>query len=1026
MVSGSSAAFERLPTRPPTPPKDTQKAVDEAIKFLEVGYTLDKTVGTPATNRPSLDTPPERSPPSSRPVDSSSRSAKKVDFSPWTIAHGAELETGSSPALRRLPSNRDLKPLKSILKSSITAQPLTPNECGSPAPAYFDLAEPGGFVKMLESVLQLLFSPVPTSRLDGYRTLNGALKTYDNMPEIKTLRDKMGQLMQCIERDISAPSDTGGIMDTSLITQALKLTTVLFIAPQLNSALTVDFRAFVLDRSIEVLQQESVIKAIANHHMHLLAFQKLGANVLTASRAEKIVASLATIHERVSGNSVIAARLLILQRLLEQQPGVMLATIRDWVKHIFHGVLSSIKDIRTRAIDCGIEAGLALGASHQATKAIIDLFNTNVSETSTYGEFLTARLTDMTSDKELGPCAAQIWSMVVLFFRSKKRRLTDWAMFKRAWLLVIQKCLNSADIQTKYEATVAWNRLVYVVNPDLSTFANMEGIVPMLKVPFMVVFDKKGRDKSSKEARHIALGGYCNLLHYAFRPSQSHQDLDLFWKEYVDPILGKLLRSGGRDAKLACRILKALFNGKTTVWNPDVANDPSGLTPEELPRIDCRWIRSRVRQILAFLESYLSATLVLPSEQQPISITPWRELLAAVAEAGRQEVRASIETREAIAHLINLFGRLWKDTPHIDEDQSEVWFSKYGELVLSTMQVLGPIQFTERILSRNKSEAFEAAPTPSHRTSKHHSVLESPVGFLWTLLQRPPATTNIKESYCLFAQQLLQTVCLTSPLRKSRLGLLRQFSQQSKQDTPEEAPPVNVAAQLWASVAQQASSTLTDETLGDSTQDGQRLGHCARDVVAILTAGFDFVDLSGPAPSAGLNLYAMLSDKLKQSAGEGAVVLGLVEPVAEALLNAQSSIPTPILLQYTTGMLAQSVWPKSRSQMDEGRKALWGFVLPSAKHAIFDPYDNLYKMDVAALRMAYNNFSYYPAECSSLLAANRTSIEVCPQPLIAMALRKLQDGLAVWIQDEGHVMAGKGRNEQEMASQVRRTIPFHN
>lgn len=1021
MVSVSSAAFERLPARPPTPPKDTTTAVNEALEFLEVDYALEKPLSdVPRDGVPAVDTTPTQTPPSSLQTGSGKKGVKKVEFSPWTVAVGLspKKNDGSSPVFRRIHSNRDVRPPKSILKSTLGGPPLTPDENGSPAPGYFSLDEPGGFLKMLESVMQHLANPSPALRLDGYRTLNGALKTYDNLPEAKAIRERMGMLQQHIRRDLSASGKAGSTMDTNLTTQALRLAVAL-LSPQLSPALTDDFKTMLVDRSIEVLSQEKPVKAVANLYMYLLGYQKWGAHIITTPKAEKLVNSLITIQEKISGNSVVGLRLVIYQKLLDQAPSVMLSSIGGWLKDVFNGLLSSIEEVRKRAIECGLQAGIILGTNSLATKALLELLNTSTDyEGATYGDYLMVRMTESITKKEDGPSVGQIWGVVVLFFRSKKRTLTGWGMLK-PWLLIIQKCLNSSDIQTKFQAFVAWNRLVFVVEPDTTKAKSMEGMIPMLKVPFIAAFDKKGRDKHSKDAREIALFGYCNLLHYALRPSQSFEDLDLCWDEYVVPIISKLLKSGGRDSMLGCRILKALFNSKTTVWNPNAANENSRMRPEDLPMLNRQWIRSRTQKIISLIEPYLSAILRLPVEDC-VKQSPWLELLTAIVEAGRQEVRASVEFKDALASLVNLFGRLWSSASQTAlEEASQTWILRYGDLVLSAIDEFGPLHFTEDFLTRNKSEAFEVAPTPSSRSSKHHEALESPAAYLLSLFYRPPPSLVVDESYFDTAHKLIQAVAASKSSRKTRLDLLRHISHRTRLDSTAQSAPAIVAANVWARIAEQTELTFTDDTLTDTDQGSQRLGPCIRDAVTVLMAGFQYAEVPEQAPlDAGLALYSTLLKTLKQAAGTGAVVLGLVEPVAQELCRSQASIPSRSLTRYTIGILRGCEWPRNRQQMDEGRKALWGSTLPAPKHAIFDPFDHLYQLNVAALSKAYNNIGECLEYCTPLIEANITFVESCPASLLAIALRRMQDGLVLWVQDEHRLLATKGKAEQDLAAQV--------
>ena len=774
---------------------------------------------------------------------------------------------GLRPNLRRIPSQKDPRPLKSILKST-TGQLLTPDESGSPAAGYFSSEIPKDFPKMLESVLKLLGSTSQTQHLDGYRTLTGALKTYEDLPDRQAMKTKMPQLERFITRDITLKSTDA--RDTVLATQALKLSIALISTPAISSSISDVFQSLLLDKCIETFGQEDIVKAIVSHYMYIMAFQDFSSRIVTNAKAEQIIASLDTINDRVSGNSVIASRLVIYQRLLTQAPVSMLARVRDWLKHIFHGVLSSNKEIRQRALDCGLRAGAELGANHSVTKAILDLFASEVKGSGSYGDYLIARLSDMISNKETSPIAAQIWGMVAPFFQNRKRRISQWHMF-RPWLLVIQRCLNSSDPNTKYQATIAWNRLVLSLGLDQSTSNPKDQVVSMLKVPFVVAFDKKEHDKPSRDARRIAQGGYCNLLHYALQPAQTHDNLDMFWDEYVDTVLPKLLTSGGKDARFACKILRALFRGQKTVWDAARAMDPRPVAPEELPRLDCRWLRLRLHKVLQLLMPFFEIYLVSDAISYEVNGSPWTDLMAALAEAGSQEVRASMELREALAHAMNFFGRLWQTAPETtSESMEDVWITRYSSMMLSCIDSLGALHFAEENMSKNHSNTLEPVPTPSHRASKHHDTLQSPLAYVYGLFAHPTVISMTTDTYFEVARKILHNACLGSSSLKARFTLLRHCIPKATNET-NEAMQRSVAYKLWNNVVSETVAIIQMDGPNASAHD--TLGMQARHVVAVLAGGLTFDNGSTVVTSPAGELYSASLKMLRHGGGDGAVVL---------------------------------------------------------------------------------------------------------------------------------------------------------
>lgn len=1008
----SVETVEHLANRPPTPPKDHNHVVDQAIHLLDADFDQD------LEDSPSrAATPVQPSPPSSQDTGTRLRSGKRVEFSPCITAHDPVQFVPSagvaSPIPRRFPSSKQPKPKKSILKATLDLQTPTPDVV-SPAPDYFSISDPKTFPAMLESVLRFLDNPSTAMRLDGYSTLNGALKAYEDLPDLDALRSKMPLLAKYIIRDISEPTSKSTPMTSNLTTQALKLTTALLMLPTLEDAMDEQFQTMLVDRAIEVLEQDPVPKSVANHHMFLLATQRFHSRVVTPTKVERIVASLNTVHERVSGNSVVASRLVIYLRLMEQASSTMLGNMRDWMPHIFHGALSSVKDVRSRAIETGTQAAMLYGTIYQSTKVILDIFNTATAEGGTYGSYFTTRLFDMAKPKgktenvELEEAVPQIWSMVVLFFRSRPVRLSHWKLFCEEWFLLIQNCLNSKDINVKYRATCAWNRLVFVVNPDREMREKMEGWDHTLRVPFMyILHNAKGRDKKNKEVRHIALSGYCNLLHYALRPSQSWEDLDYFWDYYVHQVLSKLLLAGGRDANMACRVLKALFDGKSTVWDEEAVNK-APLLPENLSRLDPKWIRSRSRIILDLLAPFLELSLARPGEGHGIDATPWRELMTAIASAGSHEVLRSQELKECLAHLMNLFSRIWAKAPKHEADPDSVWIQHFTSLVKCSIENIGPLPFGEENLSQSHTKVMEAAPTPSNRASKHHERFQSSAVFLFEMFGRPPPSVNLNGSYFDAAESILHQICQGRNSRKERLDIIRKCAE------------VNSAAgsvQLWKIALNETALVLRDSNLNETVQEPARLGHQARHAISILATGLHLQVDQGDALTTAFDLLDVLAKILKQEAGEGGVILGLMEPMAEALLNeTKGPITKAVVIQVATRLLKEGTFPRNKQHMDEGRKLLWNMQPSHSKQGSFEPFNHVYELIKSTLLSACPSIDEVVLYLADFIEAVQGFLVKCPLSLFASpVLRKIQIGVAEIVKDESCVLTGDKGSQRAFA-----------
>lgn len=999
MIMSSSSIFESLPTRPPTPPKDISSDINDALNFLDDSNEVERATTLTKFAKPSVDTPPLQSPSSSlEAAQASQTSGKRVGFSPWPTYHRisriGQSSSPRSPQPKQALSLRNLRPLKSILKASNEPPSLTPEELDPQKLCYFSPDEPGSFRKMLQSVLNQLASQSRASRLDAYLALNGALKAYEGMPDPESMREKMGLIMQFLTRDM-AWKDADGTLDTNIATQALKLTGAILFDGSLSKSLDDDFKSFLVDRSIIVMEQADMPKPIVKTHMYLLTQQRFHHSVMSSSRAEKIVTALHTIESRVSGNSSIATRLVIYQRLLEQAPAVMVMTIRDWLEHVFHGMLSSIKDIRTRAIEVSTQAGLALGTNYQATKALMDLFETEIEESQTYGQYLSLRLIQMIGEKEVGLLVPQIWSAVVTFFRSKRKRIEMWSRFKD-WLLVLQKCLNIGDLQIKHQANLAWNRLVYVVMPDASTSKPM---ISMLKVPICVGLDKRGKDKHSRTLRQIALDSYNMLLHYALRPSLSHDELDLFWDAYIETIIPDMAKSSMKGRITACRILCGLFSSNGIgIWNENAANESASISPEDLPRLDPRWVRLRLCRILKVVEPIMSTCLWLPVSNDGGLDSLWSALMRSVAEAGSQEVKTSVELKEAIAHLMNSFRRIWSScVEKTSNTPKSSWILRLDRFLCSMIEMTGGTHFAEEILSRTRDDGIEAAPTPSHRPSKHHKSLQSPLVFLFGLFYHPPRPLDANSDFYEAAGNVLHAVCSCKVSQASRLELVAQSLQTWTTVFATDSQP-DVVVGLWCMVANEATSVLAGEVIGSPNRDSQELGQQLRSAMTVLVYGLQHSTYSDECFEVSRKLYQTLLKAAKLGAGDGGVVLAAMEPFAQALTSAGNTRNT---VELAACVLQEAVWPRSRQAIDQGRKSLWGVGLAPHKMAVYDPFEEVYNMVNELLLALYKTKVETDAidEAASFLLAVVLFLEGCPATLLATALRKTQIGMAIWIED---------------------------
>ena len=592
--------------RPPTPPREIEVRTSSLVTSFQKDITSQKSTAlTPDSSAES-------------PANATSR--KKVNWA----ANG---ETISSPIVAPLSASVERKPIKSILKpyNGIHIQDfnLGTTTKVSPAHTYPNLAA------MLDSIAQQLDGDDRDSKLDAYTTLSGTIKASENIPETQALELRMGTLLHFMKRDMSARNPMGS-WDTQLIVNDLVLLASFLQKPAIAKIFPSEFSAFVVDHAIKTLGDPTASKDVTKHLMFIIARQNFSPKIMNEARVTELISALHNIDKLLKGKSIMTGRLDIYRNLLRNSRSHMLANT-DWLYDLFADMLSGVKEIRSSAIEFGLEAALVLGTESKISRAVTELFQTEVTnEKRVWVDYYSEKLKDMVKKKlETSASVPQIWSVVILFFRCRPRQLEQWVSISQ-WLTVIQGCFNSSDQQTKMEANSAWNRLVFAIRPDEKTSSPL---VSMLCIPLLEQLKRKNNSINKIKPRKATLSSLCVLLYYSFKPNCTAAQLDLYWKQYVKQIVGKTLaaadivepiESTRQDLSDACRILTALFDCTTPrPWKENRAMELnySGAVMEatELPALDSKWLRRSASEVfdcfwILYSRSY-SGTLVTTRNQ---------------------------------------------------------------------------------------------------------------------------------------------------------------------------------------------------------------------------------------------------------------------------------------------------------------------------------------------------------------------------------------------------------------------------
>ncbi|KAF2689815.1 hypothetical protein K458DRAFT_327750 [Lentithecium fluviatile CBS 122367] len=1017
MVSLSNSKFQSLSIRPPTPPKDLEdsdKDADEVLDFLSDPFGAEPPVAKVAVTKPLLNTP-EQSPSSDGGVLSGSASRKKrVNFHPQPCTIRADglapqsfTPLHSSP-LRPLPQTRVSKPLKSILKPSDAASTPPPADQGAPAHKYKSFAE------MLESIMKQLASGRRPSSIDAYHSLHRTMQAYEKIPDMQALLDKMGLLTQFIRRDVQAVSINGNGLDSQLISQALKLLMTLVRLPELRTAMDDDFCNFIIDRIIHVASDETMPKIIINTHLAMLMQQTFRPKTMTPARAEKILDVLDTIHDRVPGSSVQAYRIRIYRKLIQQRPEVMTKHAERWFRYTLRALLNTQKDIHQSALDTVVLAAKAIGTERHVNKAVLAILNRPKADGDTCGKVVAKTLEKMLEldNSDNATMVPQIWASITALLLGSLNKTEFPAMAD--WLMVFQNCCNSANDSVKIHANVAFGFLIYAVNykgreDALKTWSKMLISVPQYQL------QRRGQLKKSE--RDAITSGYLTLLYYSFGPPQvSHQQLDRCWTEYVANFWTPLVHnSSPMHALVACRIVSALFNGTRRPFDPQRALElrPQAMIQrEELPVLDAKWVRKSLPTILRFVETLLD---VAPWTMEDCKDEPaknmWLSLLHSLKAAGSQEVMASTESKDAMAYIVNLLRRVWdRHTAQLalSQEKEDSWADKFCFLLETIVEKLGPLQFSDKCLTRNGQDEFEVASTPSHR-SRQQGPRTSPLLYFIDLLVNQ-SEGRLSDHVRLRALKLLIEPCYESQnTRLSRLEFLRDCAA-----VVDSSSHAIVPSTFWAQTAALVKACI-EERSSDSSGGSRPLGKEYEVVVDILRLSSTHL----LEQTLGREVLASFVDTVRKEAGEGGLVLAVIERVSE---NVFKRIPAEeyiaclpwlsVLLQNLPSMIV-------RRTVEQGRQKLWPSSATSGRNPDFDPYNYFYDAVTSIGSVAYHEQDSKGVDIvREFLAALTNSIKRCPIALLAVYVRKVQAAIRFWVEDPERKLQKKDHQSKELHAQV--------
>ena len=553
--------------RRPTPPKhNADKAIEEALTFLD---TSDEAIA-----RSSLATPPTSSPHKSSEHEAI---AKKIRFDSDT--------TCIDEALLRRPIcgnklSRARKPTRSILKltdeGAFNSSDCESND-GSPR-------QPITVPEMIEAAVKQLASGITSSKTDAYRMLLSCLKTCEDAPERQLLLQKLPTFEDSIKRDLREMQVGQELSSKGLALSALKLSAALFSDEfDLHEALSNDYLEWLYEDTFALLGSPTPNKERAKNQLILFTYPRFCSRVFTPDRSNKILHLSLTIHQRISGTAIQVLRLMIMIRLLERQQPIMLSNVRRWLPFIFHGLLSSSKELRTQAINLGQRASDSLGLHKAASFAVLDFLNLETRGSTTNFDLLEQKLDAALKPKDKDPLALalarevpRIWSSIVMFLRGSRQRLQAWPYLPR-WLHLIQWCFNTSSDGMQAKAFVAWNHFIVALQPGLETPASVRD---QLILPISQYLQRQSKTEAAVRGRYAALSSFRLILFYEFRPDAPPGQWTAAWKRFVAPSIERFAREDPAFIEDLSNTFVALFNlTERRIWNKSLVSRRTSTHP---------------------------------------------------------------------------------------------------------------------------------------------------------------------------------------------------------------------------------------------------------------------------------------------------------------------------------------------------------------------------------------------------------------------------------------------------------------
>lgn len=848
---------------------------------------------------------------------------------------------------------------------------------------------------LLESCLKALGGSDVFSRRDAYINLSNILRGYDNVLDSLSLKSRLHQLCQYIERDLSA-SDDDRDPTSSLVPPALTLINSLQFNSTVIDDLPIKFRIFVVEYAIKALEDPLIPRDIIRNIMFVVANQNFSPKVMTSERFGRLVKALHIVEENDKRKRIITGRIEIFQNLLKNSKSLM-AIHTVWIENLLCDMNSSLKDIQLSAIKFGFEAAVKLGTEYSVSGTLCALLKSKFKNGELYGTVYTQTLMKK-SKQENGKLVPQIWSILILFQRHRPQILAE-SSFLKPLLAVLTNCLSQRSSIIQKEALYAWNRFIFSVQLSDKTPKSLREI---LIRPYI-------HSLSHQRAFHV-LPSMFNLLYYAFRPGCSSTQLDIYWDEFVKVLISQSLPRRKNDEKsrknvdLVIQILVNLFDvNRSRIWNENKAVESIGenqVTADELPALDSKWLRKNSSRVFPVLLSVLELLFWDFADPSSLATKVWENYISSIASPAAMEVIVSKETMSFIIGVLGFLYQHWDkgvndsqiSPPSGGAQVAHTYLQSFQTIISITVSGLGVHAFMEKLSKFSQDNLLPVANEYQQLLEKTPN--KSPIQHIVNLFTRPCSGIEYDQHYIQLIDYVLKPFLEIRKSPASKLAFLAELG-----IFPSASANLTPSKMIWEVFANHVVNAISSPDLNRDSMNGCLSLDSYACVVKFLEHG---INLSPDQPMPGwCSLFEVILSSATIQAGYSGRALAVIEPLSMVLCI------TPYGKSYIDLLISNAGYPKDQEELQLAQEIPWSLENPKPVITSLDPYFHLYE---------YLNFSIISSyksndQNSKVISSTNTLLRRCPIELVLSVLCRIKDAISLWIIDEDLNLTGGVQEE---------------